>query len=498
MTGFNSPKAVKVEITAYTTGDAKWFFNEVAVTPGKTYEFSDHYISDISSVVLVRYTLSNGTFIYKDIAHPVPSATFKKVTVQDVAPAGAISATVFHLIKQIGFLTTDAFTFSEITVTTEPPAPSTGFVPNSNFEQTTDGINPVGWKRGGFGTNTRSFSYPVSGPDGTKAAQVNMSSYTSGDAKWAFDPIVLSPGFYTYTDQYNSNINSTLTLQLKNVNGSFTYKNIAVYAPTTGFKTATVNFEVPEGTQNVTLFHLIQGVGFLTLDNVVIQKKAVASGVFTTGAVSFRFDDGWLSQYEHAVPKLNSAGFKGTFYIVSQQLQENGFAGYVNKSQIASMYANGHEIGAHTRTHTALSTKTLAQQQAEIQGSRNDLLAMNVGPINSFAYPFGDYNSTTIEVVKNAGYSSAAATVGGYVLPTSDEYQLERQGITNSTTLAHIKGWVDEAAANKKWLIMTFHEVNTSGHLYAITPTLFSQAVDYIQQKGIPVVTVDQGVQSLK
>ncbi|MDQ2932898.1 MAG: polysaccharide deacetylase family protein [bacterium] len=498
--GSNSTKAVKVEITSYTSGDAKWFFNEVPVTAGKTYEYSDSYISNITSYIVVRYALTTGTYIYRDIALPIPASTFTRVSSQDVAPANAVSATVFHLINRPGFLITDEFSFAEVTTTQppiDPPPSSTGLVPNSNFEQTDANNIPVGWKKGGWGSNTRMHTYPVTGEDGSKAAQVTISSYTSGDAKWAFSPLSLQPGLYTYTDQFKSTVTSTVTLQLQNSNGIFTYKDLVFLSPTSEFQTIKTDFEVPPGTVQVSIFHVIKAVGTLTIDNVTIQKKATA-GIFNTGAVTFRFDDAWISQLQNAVPKLNSVGFKGTFYVASQQIRDNGFAGYMSKNEIGTLAQSGHEIGSHTRTHAHLALLSSVQQEAEIQGSRQDILSWNVGPVNSFAYPFGEYNSTTLGIVKTAGYTSAAATIGGYVGPASDRYQLERQSVIHSTTFAQAKGWIDTAAANKRWLILTFHEVNTSGNFYAVTPELFNQIVDYVAQKQIPVVTSSQGAQHVQ
>jgi hypothetical protein len=46
--------------------------------------------------------------------------------------------------------------------------------------------------------------------------------------------------------------------------------------------------------------------------------------------------------------------------------------------------------------------------------------------------------------------------------------------------------------------IMEFHGIETSGDQYSMTPTLFNQVVDYVKQKGIPVVTVSQGAASLQ
>lgn len=493
--GHNSTKALRVTVTNYTSGDAKWYFADVPVTAGKSYQFSDSFISDVPSIVTARYTLSNGSFSYKDLTTLSPQTIFSRVTVSLTPPAGAVSVTIFHLLKQAGTLTTDEFALNEVSLT--PPSPS-NLISNPGFEQAgTNGL-PIGWWKGGWGNNSRSLAYPVSGAgNGDNAIQVNVSAYTSGDAKWYFTPVAVSPGIYTYSDQYVSDVPSFVTAQYLNNDGSFSYKDLGVLPAVNDFTSMAFDLSVGSNVSKVTVFHLIKSVGSLTIDNTALSLKSAPKGIFTTGAVSLRFDDGWLSQYENALPKLSSAGLKGTFYIVTHQMAEDGYSGFINRTQLKEIYNAGQEIGAHTRTHPFLSQLSPADQQAEIAGARQDLLAWQVGPVTSFAYPYGDYDSTTLATVAQAGFSTAAATINGYVMPTSDRYQLQRESVEVRTTVAQVKQWIDAAVANKQWLILSFHEVNESGNQYSTTPDTFNQIVDYLVQKQVPVIPVSQGLQSL-
>jgi len=60
-----------------------------------------------------------------------------------------------------------------------------------------------------------------------------------------------------------------------------------------------------------------------------------------------------------------------------------------------------------------------------------------------------------------------------------------------------VRGWVDQAVSQKSWLIIAVHQVDGSGEAYSTTPATFGQIVDYLAQKGVPVITIDQGVQKL-
>lgn len=501
VTGNGGTQGARVEITSYTSGDAKWYFTDVPVTAGATYQFSNFSQSNATTYITVQFKMSTGAYTYKDIATVSPSSSFKQTNAQFVVPAGATSLTIFHVIKSVGSLTVDDYSLTQSDGTTPPPPPpppSGNLVPNGNFESTSSGL-PTGWKSNKWGTNTASFPYPVIGPDGSKAARVTISGYFSGDAKWFFNPIALQSGTYTYTDQYSSNVPSVIDVQFQNADGSFSYKDIAFLPATSGFKNVSVDFFVPVGTKSVTVFHLIQQTGSLTIDNAsVVPKGNVGSGggsggIFTTGAVTFRFDDGIDNQYSVAVPKLDAAGFKGTFYIASRQIKDNGFSGYMTLNNIKDLANRGHEIGAHTRTHAHLTSLSSSQQQQEIVGSRQDIQAWGVGPVLSFAYPYGEYSSTTLDIVENAGFSSAAATIDGYVSPASDPYQLEYQEVNSDIPLAVVKTWIDKAAIDKTWLILTFHDIKLGGDLYSTTPTTFQGIVDYVKQKGLPVITTTQG-----
>jgi peptidoglycan/xylan/chitin deacetylase (PgdA/CDA1 family) len=495
----------KITISNVVSGDAKWFFNDVSVEPGVQYEFSDYSLATVPTIIDVRYKKSDGTFVYKDIANVPASSAYRKNTVTITIPPDVVSLTIFHLINQTGEVSVDDYSLAKVESTPTPsPAPSPSpapqnLVPNGNFESASTGSTPVGWSKGGWGTNTRIFVFPASGSNGSNGAEIQVTNYVSGDAKWFFTPISLGSGTYTYSDEYKSNIGSTITVQYQNNDGTFSYKDIKTLPAASQFTKVTVDFSVGANIKSVTIFHLIQNNGTLAIDNVSVVKKAETSGIFTTGAVTLRFDDGWLSQYQNAVPKLVSAGVKGTFFIVSQQMSDQGYTGFMSIANVRELFGKGFEIGAHTRTHPFLTTLDATAQQDEILGSRNDMLSWGgVGSVTSFAYPYGDYNTTTLGIVKNAGFSDAAATLTGNVTPTSDKYQLQNEEPLIDTSLSQVESWIDNAIANKQWLILTFHQINNDGTQYSITPQTFNSIVDYIVSKHIKVITVGEGISSLQ
>lgn len=497
--GFVSPKAGKIDITSYTSGDAKWYFEEVSVKAGTEYVFSNHYMSSVDTILTVRYTKSDGTVSYPTLS-TLPSATdFTKATVRFTVPQGVVSLTVFHVLKKVGTLTTDDYSLQE--VIPGSGGTDTGLVLHGDFEaEATNGL-PVGWYKGGWGVNNRTFTYPVAGVNGGKATQVRMTSRTSGDAKWYTDYIPVTSGsVYIYSDDYVGDVDTYITVQYLLSNGSVSYADISLVPVASTFTHVKAFIAIPNDVTHVRIFHLLNTIGTLVIDNASLFKTdtMVHSGIFSTGAVTISFDDGWGSQYTNAVPKLKSAGLPATFNITTQQMYDHGFIGFMSKAQVQELYTAGFEIGAHTRTHQHLPTLSDAGKINEIAGSRQDLQAMGIQPVETFAYPFGEYDQATIAIVKNAGFTSARSTIDGTATAVSDQYQLARQSVEIDTTLQQVITWVEQARADKVWLILAFHQVTDANNVrYNTKPAVFNEIIDYLVAQKVTVVTMEEGVASM-
>ena len=95
-------KSVKVDITTYTSGDGKWIFNDVPVTVGKTYTYSQKYASSVPSSLLVRYKLANNTYQYVYLKY-LPTATIATTTTTEfTVPANVTATTVWMSLDAIG------------------------------------------------------------------------------------------------------------------------------------------------------------------------------------------------------------------------------------------------------------------------------------------------------------------------------------------------------------------------------------------------------------
>ena len=123
-------RGAKADIANYTSGDAKWYFAEVPVSAGGIYHFSDYYKSNVTTALVAQVRIPGDTFEYIWLGEVEVSSEWKKMEASFTMPAGAISATVFHLIRDVGTLEIDGVSFmadgSAVNLVSNPSLESSG------------------------------------------------------------------------------------------------------------------------------------------------------------------------------------------------------------------------------------------------------------------------------------------------------------------------------------------------------------------------------------
>jgi len=111
-----------VAMTQYTSGDAKWWFNHVAIKPSTKYQFSDYSKSNVATRLVAEYKTNANTFQYVELGSVTASQnTWHQQTVNFTSPANVKSVTIYHVIDKVGWLQTDDFFLGEDTTTNPPP-----------------------------------------------------------------------------------------------------------------------------------------------------------------------------------------------------------------------------------------------------------------------------------------------------------------------------------------------------------------------------------------
>lgn len=187
-------------------------------------------------------------------------------------PANVTSMTLFHILYSPGSLEIDSFTMAPTTlppllVTPPPLPPPSNLIKNPSLETTGASGDPLNWFRGGWGTNKRTFTYPVAGADGSKAAKVEITSYTDGDAKWYFEDVPVTGGkTYDLSHLYKANTPTDLLARFTTSDSNIEYRHIASLPAASSWTSSAIQVTTPTNASKFTLFHVLKSLGVLQID----------------------------------------------------------------------------------------------------------------------------------------------------------------------------------------------------------------------------------------
>jgi peptidoglycan/xylan/chitin deacetylase (PgdA/CDA1 family) len=111
--------------------------------------------------------------------------------------------------------------------------------------------------------------------------------------------------------------------------------------------------------------------------------------------------------------------------------QSNEYAyEFLDEQQILDLHNKGFEIYPHSHTHSDLTQMDPISQKRDIDESTIALEALlNIKPV-SFAYPFGKYDTSIVELLFQRGYTSAFSTKEGLNSPGDNLFTLRRNSLS--------------------------------------------------------------------
>lgn len=481
--GRTGSRSASTSVTRQTSGDAKWYANPVAVQAGKTYLYRDYFKATVDSRVVAAFIDANGNYSYAELEGMTASADWKQYQTTFVVPATAVQATVFHLIDRVGTLTIDD-TMLQVALPTTP----TQLVPNGSLE-TAAGNIPAGWQHNSWGQNSASFTYANEGRTGNKSVKTTINNFQSGDAKWFFEPIstLTARKQYRFTTWYKTNTLPKAVVMYLHADGTEAY--VGMPAPQPGANSQTEwqqysdTFSVPADAVSVSAFLLIEQNGWLQTDDYSIAEYHPNG--FNRPLLTLTFDDGHEDNVDTALPLLNQYGFKTTQCYATTFIEGNAQA----VQDVRAFQNAGHEICSHTVTHPFLTSLNATNLSYELQHSRQYLESITGVPIDNFATPYGDYNPTVNAAIKQYYGSHRTVDEGFNSKDNFDKYRLRVQNILDTTPASQVQQWIEQAQADKTWLILVYHRIADDPGPYDTYTDVFAQQLEVVKQSGIDVKT---------
>ena len=172
-----------------------------------------------------------------------------------------------------------------------------------------------------------------------------------------------------------------------------------------------------------------EGVEFVGIDQVAERLKTKTQSPFAC----LTFDDGYLDTYTIAYPILKECQIPFCVYMTRDYYQGkakphwNPEVEMMNVAQMMELNSDALcTIGVHTCSHPHLSRLSKEEQRCEIEGCKTDLEQILGKPIKHLAYPYGDYNRETMELVQALGFETAVTTSGRPVRNDANVLELDR------------------------------------------------------------------------
>ncbi len=144
------------------------------------------------------------------------------------------------------------------------------------------------------------------------------------------------------------------------------------------------------------------------------------------------FDNGYVSQYTHALPVLRRLGWVGV-----ENIQLTGLPpaqGGLSEAQVRDLIKAGWELDTQGISHADLITLDPAALRYQTLTARQILRRRYRVPVDWFAYPSGHYNATVVDALKAAGFVGSETVVPGWASPREDRFRLPRLRVVGGTS----------------------------------------------------------------
>jgi peptidoglycan/xylan/chitin deacetylase (PgdA/CDA1 family) len=180
-------------------------------------------------------------------------------------------------------------------------------------------------------------------------------------------------------------------------------------------------------------------------------RDSLRSATPNDNLVAITFDDGFLDNFETALPALERYRLPATFFVATGYLggrfeTSDGALPMMSAEQVKELAVRGYEIGAHTVTHPKLTRVSAETVREEMRASKAFLEDLLEKPVLSFAYPKGDYNVDVRDAAARVGFEIAVTIEEGLIPNEPDWLALPRVWVSNRLSPAAFLAKMSPAA----------------------------------------------------
>lgn len=180
---------------------------------------------------------------------------------------------------------------------------------------------------------------------------------------------------------------------------------------------------------------LNKGYDFVSMDEVydfVSGRKRCKSKF-----IAVTLDDGYEDNYSIAYPIFKTYNIPFCVYVAQSYITGEKRSSEIVDFKMLSLdqlKALSEEplctLGGHTKSHCRLSRLSKDQQIDEIVSGKEWLEHIIDKPVFHFAFPYGDYNKNSIDIMKECGIQCSVAAWGGGVRVSGSVYEVPRVLVT--------------------------------------------------------------------
>lgn len=243
--------------------------------------------------------------------------------------------------------------------------------------------------------------------------------------------------------------------------------------------------------------------------------------------VVLTFDDGFKNQYTNAKPILDTYGYKASFGIICEDV---GKADHMSWEEINRLEEEGHDIGAHSMTHRAMTEIPLEEMEVEVSGSKQCLIDNGIEDVNYFSYPKNEGSADKVVVDTVSRHYNLARTgndplmylrCDGFTESTQTDCRTYTEdGELTFVNRYSIMGWSHDSDRMRESLddfqtlqmfirvmksatnyntdkqvmnaipVLIYHSIDNTGRNYSTTIDLFEAEMRYLHNNGFTVLNM--------